>query len=395
MNFAEIHSDYSLVTAILPKQSVGDVVTEVLKMGAPQVMSNGARGTLLQERWWQRMLPAISPEQEMLYFLAPNSEADTLMEQIVMVGKLRLFGAGAIFAVPCRELSCSADFPLWKPGQYRFESVDFDIKFKTGLVALFHVHDRAAATPISRAAIKAGAQGATITFVRGFGLRDRLGLLRVTKSHDKEMITVVVDEYDRDAVFEAMATAGRVGQPGRGLVFELPVSKGLTNLASVFQPSKHSASIQQMVRAIDDLQGGTEWRASSLLTHNAAGAAAFATRGKPANKDLRMLNVICQRKDSGALTSFLLDTGVSGASVSHWRYTDDSCGQTLGGLRINREVACISLILPAAAVPVCRENLQQFASEHEMRELCFFTHTIPAARTFGDLTALPAGVGAE
>lgn len=393
MNFSENRSDYSLVTAILPKQSAGRVVTEVMKMGVPQVMSIGARGALLQERWWQRFLPAISPEQEILYFLVPNSAVDMLMEQIVMVGKLRLFGAGAIFAMRCLELCCSEDFPLWGEGQYRFESVDFDIQFKTGLVALIHVHDRQAATPISRAAIKAGAQGASITYVRGYGLRDRLGLLRITKSHDKELITVVVDEYDRDSVLEAMTSAGRVDQPGRGLVFEVPISKGLTNLASVFQPSKHSASIQQMVRAIDQLQGGTEWRASSLCLHDPA-AIPFAVAGHSQNRDLRMLNVVCQRKDSGALTGLLLDMGVTGASVSHWRYTDEDCGQTQGGLRINREVACISLILPMAAVGVCREGLQRYAATHEIRELCFFTHLIPVARTFGNLAVMPDGVDA-
>lgn len=378
------HLHHSLVTAILPRQSVSRVLTEVLSSCAAQVIGVSGRGTLMQEKWYQSLLPAISPEQEILHCLVPNEDVDALMEQITMVGKLRLFGAGAIFAVACEELVCADDFPLWTPGKYHFESVAFDIKFKTDLVAVIHITDRDAATPIARAALKEGAQGATITYVRGYGLRDRLGLLRITKSHDKELIQVVVDKYDRDAVFEAMATTGRVDQPGRGLIYQLPISKGLTNLASVFQPNKHSASIQQMVRAIDELQGSADWRANQLLVHDPK-AAEFVGSTRGLSRDLKVLNIVSHRKDCEVLLSFLLDYGVSGASMTTWRVTDANCQQTQGGLRLNREFGCISLILSPQAVPPLRLALQEKIAEAEMRETCFFTQAVPVAKTFASL----------
>jgi nitrogen regulatory protein PII len=378
------HSHHALVSAILPRQSMNRVVTEVLEAGAAQVMAVSARGTLMQEKWYQSFLPAISPEQEVLHFLVPNEEVDALMEQITIVGKLRLFGSGAIFAVPCEELICADDFPIWTPGAYHFESVAFDIKFKTDLVALIHITDRDAATPIARAALVEGAQGASITYVRGYGLRDRLGLLRITKSHDKELIQVVVDEYDREAVFEAMASAGRVDQPGRGLIYQLPISKGLTNLASVFQPKKHSASIQQMVRAIDELHGSADWRANQLLVHDPK-AKEFAANSRGLSQDLKVLNIVSHRKDCEVLLTFLLDYGVSGASMTTWRFTDANCPQTQGGLRLNREFGCISLILKPAAVPALLEALQGKVTEADMRETCFFTQAVPVAKTFAAL----------
>lgn len=69
------------------------------------------------------------------------------------------------------------------------------------------------------------AQGAAITYVRGYGLRDRVGLLGIPKRHEKRLITVVFDEFDLEAVFQAMAQAGRVEQPGRGFIYQLPVNK--------------------------------------------------------------------------------------------------------------------------------------------------------------------------
>jgi len=375
------HTRHCIVTAILPRASATRVLDEVLAAGAAQAMTLNARGTVIQESWWKSLMPAISPEQEILHFLVPTDEANALMVQIVMVGKLRLFGAGSIFAIPCPRLVCSDDFPLWQPGHYTFESVAFDIRFKTGLICLVHVTDRDAAEPIARAAIKAGAQGATITFIRGYGLRDRLGLLRITKSHEKELITVVVDEYDRDAVFEAMALAGRVSQPGRGIIYQIPIGKGLTNLASVFQAHKHSASIQQMVRAIDELHGSTDWRAKQLRVHDPK-VREFAASARGLSRNLEQLNIVAQRKDVETLLRFLLDQGVAGASVCNWRLTERDAAQTRGGLRINREFGCISLIMrPRNAQALCQQ-IESVMQENQMRETCHYVHEVPMVKTF-------------
>ena len=378
------YSNYSLVTAILPRQSTAKVLDEVLSSGATHVLSMNARGAVMQERWYQAFLPALSPEQEILYFLAPNVEVDHLMEQIVMVGKLRLYGAGSIFATPCHELTCAEDYHLWKPGRYTFESISFDINFKRDLVGLVHITDRDVAEPIAKAAIKAGAQGATITYMRGYGLRDRLGLLRITKKHDKELITVVVDQYDADAVFQAMSQAGHVDLPGRGLVYQLPISKGLTNLASVFQKKKHSASIQQMVRAIDHLHGNTDWRANQLLVHDPK-AEEFAANTRGLSKELKLLNILCLRKDAEVLLNLLLEFGVSGASLSNWRMAEADCELTDGGQRLNREFACLSLLLGDVKVSGVSEFLQTTVSGKKMKEVCFFTHAIPVAKTFASI----------
>jgi len=385
MKSFSVHSGYAFVTAILPRQSAGVVTQEVLSSGAAHAMTMSARGTLMQQHWYESLLPAISPEQEILHFIVPGEEADRLMEQIVIVGKLQLYGAGAIFATHCDELVCADDYPLWTAGVYRFESESFDIKFKRDLTALVHTTDRGAAEPIARAAIKAGAQGANITYVRGYGLRDRLGLLRITKKHEKELITVVVDEFDLEAVFQAMAQAGRVEQPGRGFIYQLPASKGLTNLASVFQAKKHSVSIQQMVCAIDSLQGGTQWRAKQLLVHDPR-AREFAASSRGVSRDLTLLNVVSQRKDSETLLKLFLEQGVSGASISNWRFADANSAQTQGGLRINREFGCVMLVTPPQKVEQLLDVFRDTVAAREMKSTCCFTHRVPLVKTFASIS---------
>jgi nitrogen regulatory protein PII len=381
MRSFSVHSGYAFVTAILPRSTAGVVTREVFGSGGAQAMTMNARGSMIQQHWYQSLLPAISPEQEILHFIVPGKEADRLMEQIVIVGQLQLYGAGSIFATSCDELICADDYPLWADGDYHYESESFDVKFKRDLTALVHISDRGAADPVARAAIKAGAQGATITYVRGYGLRDRLGLLRITKKHEKELITVVVDEFDLEAVFQAMAQAGRVEQPGRGFIYQLPVGKGLTNLASVFQAKKHSVSIQQLVRAIDSLQGGTQWRANQVLVRDPS-AGEFTANSRGVSRELTLLNVVSQRKDSELLLKRFFEQGVSGASISNWRYADANAVQTRGGLRIDREFGCVTIVTSRQKVTPLLEVFRDTVTTSEMKSTCCFVQRVPQAKTF-------------
>lgn len=381
MSLFNTYFDYEFVTAILPRQSAGTVINAVLGSGASHVMTTGARGTLMKQHWYQSLLPAISPEQEILHFLVSKQDVDRLMEQIVIVGKLQLYGAGSIFATRCEQLISSDDYPLWTPGDYQFESISFDIKFKQNLIALIHTTDRGTAEPIARAAIKAGSQGATVAYVRGYGLRDRLGLLRITKRHEKEVIIVVVDEFDLDTVFHAMAQAGRVEQPGRGFIYQLPVSKGLTNLASVFQPQRHSVNIYQMVRAIDSLSGGTQWRANPLLVHDPR-SREFAENSRGLSRDLVLVNAVSQRKDSETLLRVFLEQGVSGASVSSWRFSDAQSAQGHATVRLNREFGCVTVVVPPARVDGLIEVFREAVIARDWRSTCCFTHRVPMVKTF-------------
>ena len=64
------------------------------------------------------------------------------------------------------------------------------------------------AETVLEAAKNSGAQGATINYARGTGVRERLGLLGVTIDEQKEVIRIIVSEDQADLIFEAMFLAG-------------------------------------------------------------------------------------------------------------------------------------------------------------------------------------------
>jgi nitrogen regulatory protein PII len=76
-----------------------------------------------------------------------------------------------------------------------------------------------------QAALKAGAQGATVVFGRGQGIRERLGLLGLAVQPEKEVISIVVEEAMLDRVLNAMVKAGNLDQPGVGFVYVTAVER--------------------------------------------------------------------------------------------------------------------------------------------------------------------------
>ena len=69
------------------------------------------------------------------------------------------------------------------------------------------------------AAKNCGAQGATVSYARGTGVRDRMGLIGVTIDENKEVVRIIVSAEQAELVFEAMYLAGELDTPGKGIMY--------------------------------------------------------------------------------------------------------------------------------------------------------------------------------
>jgi len=84
------------------------------------------------------------------------------------------------------------------------------------------------AEKVCKAAQQVGAQGATIFYARGEGVRERLGILALAVEAEKEVILVLVANDQADRVFEHMYLAGELDTPGMGLMYLTQVDKMAT-----------------------------------------------------------------------------------------------------------------------------------------------------------------------
>jgi len=87
---------------------------------------------------------------------------------------------------------------------------------------------RGKADAVVAAARAAGAQGASIHYGRGAGVRERLGMLSITVEAEKEVIQIMVSKEQEEEVFAEMFVAGELDTPGMGIMFVSPLEKAAT-----------------------------------------------------------------------------------------------------------------------------------------------------------------------
>ena len=103
-----------------------------------------------------------------------------------------------------------------------------EITYLTDVYLITCVAESGIADKIIDAATSVGAQGATINYARGTGVRDRMGLLGVTIDEQKEIIRIIVSEQS-NRVFESMYLA-EILIPGKGIMWMVKLDRVATHI---------------------------------------------------------------------------------------------------------------------------------------------------------------------
>jgi nitrogen regulatory protein P-II 1 len=98
----------------------------------------------------------------------------------------------------------------------------------TDVALITCIVQKGSADTIVQAAQDAGAQGATVFYARGGGVRERLGILGIAVEVEKEIINIVVATDQIDRVFEKIYLAGNLDTPGMGFMYVTPLEKAAT-----------------------------------------------------------------------------------------------------------------------------------------------------------------------
>lgn len=84
--------------------------------------------------------------------------------------------------------------------------------------------ERGKADKIVNKAKKAGAKGATILYGRGTGQSEALKFFNIYIEASKEIIIILSEREKYQPIYESIIEAGRLKQPGTGIIFTLPIS---------------------------------------------------------------------------------------------------------------------------------------------------------------------------
>ncbi|MDI9594548.1 MAG: P-II family nitrogen regulator [Atribacterota bacterium] len=92
------------------------------------------------------------------------------------------------------------------------------------VIAIFAVVERGKADHLVEKAKKAGAKGATILYGRGTTAEtDIKHFLSFHVESSKEVIIILTEKEHVEAIQKALIEAGRLDEPGTGILFSVPV----------------------------------------------------------------------------------------------------------------------------------------------------------------------------
>ena len=103
-----------------------------------------------------------------------------------------------------------------------------DITILTDAELITCIVQKGEADKVLKAAYESGAQGATLYYARGSGVKERMGLFGVAVDAEKEIINIVVSEEQSNRIFDAMYLAGELDTPGKGFIFVTKLDKAGT-----------------------------------------------------------------------------------------------------------------------------------------------------------------------
>ncbi len=373
----------SLVTAVLPNHVASRVAARVRETDGATALVSKARGTLLQESWWRQWLPAISPAKTKLQMLVAANRVEPVIAEIIELGNLHRQSTGAVFSTPVEEAYIGSDCRMW---QDTLNDVDAGAHaIDQALTVTFCIVGNRFSEKIARAAILAGAHGPIIYHSEGRGLRDRLGWLRITKEHDKDVLAVIADQSQADQIFDAMAKAGELHLPGRGFMYRLVIDRGIVNLPSRVTHHRTDANFQQVIRAIDHLTGHADWRDQSVRGIGDKGRAIGLDLppeiSEPSSAQVCLTAVIA-RDNADKLMEFLLDQGAPGVNISYHRLIGDDGEEVAAGARIVREYAVLRCIAPDETARELAAAIDAEAEAQGLTDLCVLANPVCRIATY-------------
>ncbi|HSA34842.1 MAG TPA: hypothetical protein P5077_14035 [bacterium] len=272
-------------------------------------------------------------------FTVPAERELAVMHRLIQAAMLDQEGRGSIYSEQAERISRDDECPGDEPPHIAAEPPHYPMI--QHLVGISCIVQRGQSDIIVRSSLEMGICVPSVTFGIGAGLRDKLGLIRITIPAEKEVVNLVTTQHDAQGVLARLIEAGKFDQPGRGFIFTYPIARGLLNTRLYVGRHLSAASLGQIVAALDELKGTTAWRRKFTGTSDHA-----RSKKREYMRGLVDLTLLCQEGRAFELSKVAMGAGASGATLSRLRrpVPDD----TPPGKVVSPAREKLTMILPAA-----------------------------------------------
>lgn len=253
---------------------------------------------------------ALSESRAELYrFYVPAGLESAAARRVAEAADLYLPGRGTLFAEDVEVLSAEAP---------AFDEAAISSACDDGSCArplerysvLCCIVQRGMGEDLARTVLEMGLCVPIVSFGEGMGLRNKLGLLRITIPVDKEILYFVVPERDTALVEGVAVHKARLDKPGQGFIYRYQVRAYAVNLRVRAGKRSHAASMEQVISVLDELRGSSDWRRLEPVK-------AKATKGKAAanGSNLACLSILAEEGSVGGFVRAAMDAGAGGATL--------------------------------------------------------------------------------
>lgn len=315
------------ITCVAASSLGPSVLSALGDAGVPDVfVQNGKQVCLAERGGLFGFLPRVDLEDSasLVYrFYVPRERAEDVGARIVDAADLSLPGRGSLFVEPAELLSGDDIRQVGEGEEERRgrikEAIKDILKPRQRLqdyTALTCIVQRGQGEPLARTILEMGLCVPVVTYGRGMGLRNKLGLLRITIPVEKEVLYFLVPTADAALVESIAVHKARLDRPGQGFIYSNRVRAAAVNARVSRTRRRHVATMEQVITAVDSLQGSTDWRRLS-----AASAKSRLASGHP-GPEQACLSVSCDEGRASEFVRAAMDVGAGGATLMRVRYRD-------------------------------------------------------------------------
>jgi hypothetical protein len=246
-------ADMNIIPAL--NQTLADLaLPEVFVQRAKQI-------ALLDKQGFLGLRPVTKLEESraLIYRIyVPAAYEEGVMRRIAESTDLSMGGRGCIF-------SQHIDFHRGSSLSFNIEKLDRLCGKKDKLAPEEHALisctvPRGSGESLAQAILELGVGVPVVFYGNGAGLRDKLGLMRITIPVEKEIIWFIVPRSDAELVEKTLIPRARLDVPGNGFLYRCFVHAPVVNLRIRHGKRFHAATMEQVIAALDEVQGSSDWR---------------------------------------------------------------------------------------------------------------------------------------
>jgi hypothetical protein len=305
-------NDFSTIICIADV-NITDVLDQTLAdLALPEVFVQRAKQMFLVDKrgfLGLRPLTKLDESRALFYrFYVPSRFEQGVMRRIAEAADLRMGGRGCIFS---QRNTIQRGTPLSFDEEKLEALCGADASYPAEDYALICCTvPRGMGEPLSAAVLELGVCVPIVFFGSGVGLRDKLGLLRITIPVEKEILWFLVPRPDAVLVEKTLIPRARLDVPGHGFLYKVFVHAPVVNLRVRQGKRVHAATMEQVIAAMDEVRGSSDWR---RLDTKAGG---FSGGDKSTKDSMKGLFFIGEEEEVEIFRKTAMANGARGATLN-------------------------------------------------------------------------------